>query len=230
MCYIMTKTPGEIIRDLREQRGLTQEDLAELVDVSQNYIALIESGKRQGKFILSKIAEALEVDVEVLHGDKPIPEYKPKQKPIKSIIRDFTEKLEAMEIFEVPIVGYIPAGRPRTEEGQNLGFVYPLKMSLRNVPNPDKLYALIVSGESLVGRGIHDGDRLLMYPVSDVDIQGKIYECVIDGDGVVARRVEKTKEGKYRLRAANEHYEDFEPDRLTIKGRAIKKIPPEEDL
>ena len=37
MCYIMTKTPGEIIRDLREQRGLTQEDLAELVDVSQNY-------------------------------------------------------------------------------------------------------------------------------------------------------------------------------------------------
>jgi SOS-response transcriptional repressor LexA len=230
MCYIMVETIGERIKELRKQRRLTQEELAEKVGISSNYLAMIEVGKRQGKFIIKKIAEKLEVDEEVLYGDQPIPDFTPKPKSLRSIVREFEEKIDSMEVLEIPIVGYVPAGNPRLEEGQNLGFVHPLKSEIRNVSNTSKLFAVIVDGESLAEDGIHSGDRLLIDPVSDVDIQGKIYICVLSENGVVARHVSLTKDGKYRLKSANKHYEDIEPENLIIKGRAIRKMPEEEDL
>lgn len=51
MCYIMTKkTTGDIVRDIRRQKGLTQEEFAESLGISNTYLAMIETGKRDGDF------------------------------------------------------------------------------------------------------------------------------------------------------------------------------------
>ncbi len=229
MSEIMNKTTGEILRELREQRGMTQEELAEALDVSNTYIAMVETGKREGKPLLPKLALFFGIDLQVLYGDKPIPEYQPKPKPLKSLLQEVQRHIDALEILEFPILGEGPAGTPCIQWEQNLGTVKVLKSSVQGIPDLDKLFAVIVKGESLSGDNIHDQDRLLIYPIKEVDINGKIYTCNL-GEQCVIKHVELTKDGKYRLHSTNDHYQDIEPGELEIVGRAIKKIPQEQDL
>ena len=60
-------TVGENIRRIRQERGLTQRQLGELVGASEAYIRAYESGRRNPKpSSLEKIADALLVNPEVL--------------------------------------------------------------------------------------------------------------------------------------------------------------------
>jgi DNA-binding XRE family transcriptional regulator len=58
------------IKKLREKKGLSQEKLARLADVSNNTIVNIESGKQTNPTIetVSKIAKALDAKIEDLLG------------------------------------------------------------------------------------------------------------------------------------------------------------------
>ena len=58
---------GQRIRDLRRKRGLTQEKLAELVDLSVPYISHLERGtKKPSLAVLIRLAECLGVTVDRL--------------------------------------------------------------------------------------------------------------------------------------------------------------------
>jgi transcriptional regulator with XRE-family HTH domain len=63
-----TETLAEIVKKLREEKGLSQEKLARLADVSNNTIVNIEAGKQNNPTIetLKRVAKALEVSVDVL--------------------------------------------------------------------------------------------------------------------------------------------------------------------
>ena len=51
---------GKFIRDKRESKGYSQEEVAELVGITQSYYARIELGKRNVDLFMSmKICEAL---------------------------------------------------------------------------------------------------------------------------------------------------------------------------
>ena len=132
-------------------------------------------------------------------------------------------------MIEVPIKGYIPAGYPCIKEEGNLGFAYVAKESVKMVPQPQALYALLVQGESLIGDQIFPGDRLLVKPQSEVDVQGKIYICRI-GNECTAKHVSATPEGRYRLKATNDHFEDLEPSELEILGRALRNLGKDTEL
>ena len=55
---------GKSIKTLRKKSGLTQQELADKVRVSQKYIQLLESAKRVPSLkLLYKIADALKVGV-----------------------------------------------------------------------------------------------------------------------------------------------------------------------
>lgn len=58
---------GMRIRNLRKRRGLTQEQLAEKMNVSTPYIAKIENGKQTGPIELAvEFAELFEVSLDYL--------------------------------------------------------------------------------------------------------------------------------------------------------------------
>ena len=66
---------GGKIRDLRESRNLTQDQLAELASLNRVTIAKYESGRVEpGAKALSRIADALEVSTDVLLGRSDEPE------------------------------------------------------------------------------------------------------------------------------------------------------------
>lgn len=53
---------GKRVQVLRKQRGLTQEDLADLVDVDRSYMGFVERGERNPTLNkLIKIARALKI-------------------------------------------------------------------------------------------------------------------------------------------------------------------------
>ncbi|MGN8224529.1 helix-turn-helix domain-containing protein [Gracilimonas sp. BCB1] len=54
------KATGDVIRELRKEKGLTQEKLAELSDLHVNYISYLERGLRQPTLTtLTDISEGL---------------------------------------------------------------------------------------------------------------------------------------------------------------------------
>jgi len=65
-----TKIIGDNIRNLRKEKRLSQEKLAELASVSRNYISMIERGEAENfsNAIIQKLAWGLEVSIEQITG------------------------------------------------------------------------------------------------------------------------------------------------------------------
>ena len=65
-----TKGLNEVLKRLREEKGWSQQALADRVGVSDAYIAMIERGKRQNPslVLLRRLAKALGVPVTALLG------------------------------------------------------------------------------------------------------------------------------------------------------------------
>lgn len=57
---------GRRIREERLKKGLTQEQLAEKVDISLNFMSLIENGKNMSVQTLVNLANALDVSIDYL--------------------------------------------------------------------------------------------------------------------------------------------------------------------
>ncbi|MCM1166517.1 MAG: helix-turn-helix transcriptional regulator [Lachnospiraceae bacterium] len=70
---IFNKEVGGRIKEIRKERGITQEQLAEYADVSVDFIGLVETGKSTLKVsTLAKIATALNISSDYLiYGDAP---------------------------------------------------------------------------------------------------------------------------------------------------------------
>ena len=58
---------GQIIRNKREQKNLTQIELASKAGVDRNYIGMLERGERNPSFLsLQKVAKGVDISVEEL--------------------------------------------------------------------------------------------------------------------------------------------------------------------
>jgi XRE family transcriptional regulator, master regulator for biofilm formation len=59
---------GTVIREIREDKGISLNKLSKLSGVSKSYISFIERGKQTNPSIsvIERIAEALDIDVDVL--------------------------------------------------------------------------------------------------------------------------------------------------------------------
>lgn len=88
------KEIGERVRELREERGLTQAELGELLDLTQSNISAIERGDRGVTIHQAvRVARMLRVSVdELLTGNKPSEE-----QPARIQDRRFLRRLQQIE-------------------------------------------------------------------------------------------------------------------------------------
>ena len=126
-------------------------------------------------------------------------------------------------------------GQWLVEQGISAGFPSPaddfkeFRISLDNelVKNRDATFYARVSGESMIGAGLDDGD-LLVIDRSLFPENGKIAVCLVDGEFTVKRIVQE--DGKLYLKAENEKYKPIElkqENELIIWGvveYVIKKV------
>ena len=128
-----------------------------------------------------------------------------------------------------------PIGQWLVEQGISAGFPSPaddfkeIRISLDKelVKNREATFYARVSGESMVGAGLDDGDLLVIDRSLD-PINGKIAVCLVDGEFTV-KRIKKEKNKLY-LMPENKKYKPIElkeENELTIWGivqYVIKKV------
>jgi SOS-response transcriptional repressor LexA len=84
------------------------------------------------------------------------------------------------------------------------------------------LYCLRISGESLIGDQINNGDDVVIEPFPDL-IDGKIYAVKLDNQ-FVARHVHR-ENGYVILTSSNGKYEKMKVEELEMVGRIIWSQP-----
>ena len=148
---------SEIIRTLREKRGMTQSELAELLGYTdRSSIAKIETGKvdlSQSK--LQQLMEIFNVPIHTLLG------------------------LEAPATRQIPILGTIACGAPILAQEHIDGYT--------DVPSAIHAdFALVCKGDSMVGARIFDGDIVYIRQQESVE-NGEIAAVLIDGEATLKR-------------------------------------------
>ena len=117
-------------------------------------------------------------------------------------------------INEIPVLGQIAAGTP----------IEAIQNEVSRVALPESLskngehFGLKVSGDSMVGAGINDGDTIVVKKTNTAN-NGQIIVALIDDHEAMLKRIRK--KGKViALESANKRYETkiFGPDRVKVQG------------
>ena len=120
-------------------------------------------------------------------------------------------------ISRVPLVGSVPAGTP-IDAVENVEGEIALDRSF--VPNGE-MFSLTVSGDSMKGAGIHDGDMVVVRK-QVVAQKGDIVVAVIDGEATVKRYYPEGQ--RIRLQPENDDFEPIYVSRKSGEFRLAGKV------
>lgn len=88
---------GERIRELRKQQGLTQEQLAELVEIEQKHVSRIELGKSAPTIDrLEKIAEVLNTPVKEFFDYIHLADRETKAESLEELLKELDEETQQL--------------------------------------------------------------------------------------------------------------------------------------
>lgn len=229
-------TLGQIIKAYRDERGLSQDAIAEKANLSKAYISVLERNKnpKTGKppvvtpKTINSIAGALNTTFDAIFAelDKDIRVSVEEQLPNiqKTNISVFSEPVE--NVSEFPIIASVSAGynglavEEYTDEVETL----PYSM-LRGYP-PEELRVLRVAGESMYPRFL-DGDKVLIHVQCDVD-DGDVAVVIYNGDEATLKQFFHIS-GGVRLVAYNPEYPPktitgADAEQVHVFGKVLKLI------
>ena len=200
---------GKRLKELRESLHITQDELAQKSGLGRNYIAALETGDiaMPGADKMAKLAKGTgrsmtQLNAELLGIGTP-----------EEIL-----SLSEIPLLRIPIIGSVPAGYPDIREEHISGYLLVPREELRGV-SLEGLYALRVTGESLIGDDIQDGDYVVYNTKTKEVVSGKIYICRMENE-VLAKHV-VMENSHVRLVSSNPRYKDIELASIEILGRVI---------
>ncbi len=127
---------------------------------------------------------------------------------------EYLEKNE--DVVKVPLLGKITAGNPITAiEQPNEFFALPASL----LPSKAEVFTLKVSGESMINKGIYDGD-IVIVKRQNTARNGEIVVAMTEEDEVTLKTFYKEKD-HIRLQPENDTMAPFIFDNVTILGIAI---------
>ena len=151
---------GDILRQLRLERGLSQDELAALLGTTKQVISRYETKKRVPRLsVVSDFAEKLGVPLSALSGETPL--MPPEMLPVGRRRR-------------VPILGSAACGEPIYKPGDGTEFI-----SVEDDLPCD--FALIAQGDSMTGDRIHSGDIVFIRSQDHVQ-DGEIAAVALDNE------------------------------------------------
>ena len=124
-----------------------------------------------------------------------------------------SEKIKK-NINEVPVLGKIAAGTSiEAIQNEVSKVVLPQELSKN-----DEHFGLKVSGDSMTGVGINDGDTVIIKKANTAE-NGKIVVALID-DNEAMLKIMRKKGNSIALESANKRYETkiYGPDRVKVQG------------
>ena len=120
------------------------------------------------------------------------------------------------QIVDVPLLGKITAGSPiEAIENPNEFFTLPAYL----IPNNKEVFTLLVSGESMINAGIHDGD-IIIVERKNTARNGEIVVAMTDENEVTLKTFYKEKD-YFRLQPENDTMAPIILDNVMVLGKAI---------
>ncbi len=127
---------------------------------------------------------------------------------------EFLEKNE--DIVKIPLLGKITAGSPiEAIEQPNQYFDIPASL----IPHKETVFALHVSGESMINKGIYDGDYVIVQK-QKVARNGEIVVAMTEENEVTLKTFYKEKD-HIRLQPENDTMAPIILNNCVILGKAI---------
>jgi len=209
----MEESLGKIIQRLREQKGFSKAKLGRLSGIDSSYISKLEADSA-GTITLKtaqRLATALEVPPEIFLRTETIAP----PKDIAAMLRELSGALEASVLARIPLLGVVPGGEPFTPIETPLEYVLVPQSLIKGIIHP---YAVKLSGDSLEGFDLHDGDTLIISPDGEV-MEDKIYIVRI-GSEVTVKKIHK-EDDRLRLIGSNCTFEIMEPRRVENLGKVV---------
>jgi SOS-response transcriptional repressor LexA len=209
---------GRRLRELRESHGDSAIDLARVLGCAEGTIYHYEKGRRKITLVdLKKVADHYGVPLGYFLGpaseeDRKVAGLNRLAKETKRLRQEVEELTGDMaRLVWVPIRGTVPGGYPDFREEVDLEEHFPVPKAL--VSDPQKAFALRVTGNSMNGRGILDGDVVVV----DMTLEPHSGDIVVvrKDEEAVLRIYKRDDQGPY-LEAANEGYK-----RLRLKEGQI---------
>lgn len=204
------------LKEMRERAGLTQQQLAEKIGVTQQTIWYYENGRREMKSgVLVELSNALECTVSDLLG----------LNEVKGVVQQVRSPSHPM-----PVVGRIAAGTPR-EAIYQTGETHEAPESLWEA-HPGGFW-LEVSGNSM-NRLFPEGTLVLVDPDEEVR-NGDVGVVFVNGDDATLKRVyydgetvrlhPESHDPEYQDRVIDR--DDPEAPEVRVLGRAVAYASPD---
>ena len=167
----------DILKNLRNAKCLTQEELAKKLSISRSAIGMYESGSRVPDVeSLEKFADFFNVDINFLIGRTNKTTYIP-------------ESWDGSNAVKIPILGTVVAGMPISAYQDILGY----EEITPEMAQTGEFYALKVKGNSMEPR-ICEGDIVIVKVQPDVEC-GDIAVVIVNGDEATVKKISKSEEG-----------------------------------
>lgn len=135
-------------------------------------------------------------------------------KPRAIEIVDDEFNLARREIVNIPVIGTVTAGQPILAV-ENIEGYFPLLAE--NLPN-NEMFMLNVRGESMINRGIFDGDKVLVEKRPTAS-NGDMVVALVEDSATV--KTFYKEDGYYRLQPENDTMEPIIVDNVEILGKVI---------
>lgn len=120
------------------------------------------------------------------------------------------------DVIKVPLLGKVTAGNPiEAIEKPNEYFNLPTDL----IKSDKKLFTLEVSGESMINKGIYDGD-IVIIEKQDTALNGDIVVAMTEDNEVTLKTFYKEND-HIRLQPENDTMEPFIFPNVTIIGKAV---------
>jgi SOS-response transcriptional repressor LexA len=190
-------TLGERIAALRRGQSWSQRRLAEAAGVSHGYIALLELGRlpSPGKFRLDAVARALNLRTsDALFSSAstaPAVEAAPAFEAARNVA-GLVDHVRSPDARLLPVFRWGSCGDPRDRESppdpDHLEYPPPGRETLIGANG----FGVVVKGDSMAGRGIHDGDVVWVNPERPYAVGKVVLALASDAGGEPAGMVVKT--------------------------------------
>ncbi len=168
----------EQLKEIRKSKGMTQQEFAAYMEMSPSSIANIENGSREiSKAMMKAIVEKCGVNAHWLltgEGEMFVPQAK--------------ENLPETGEVKIPVLSQkVSCGPGKNWENEQNITEYISLSSLSPRLRNSRIYAFRVSGTSMLGAGIKDGDIVIFDANPDQELTDGIYVFSLDGDAYCKR-------------------------------------------